>query len=72
LASPPSDPTTADLAEAWLVSLDDDDWRQVAGTLGVLRERNGPFVTGDPEIDELEREIWEEAQAVRRQAGRAS
>lgn len=68
-ASPRSDdPTTADLVQAHLESLDDEAWATFARRAGLEREQDGPLVTGDEELDALEREAWEEEYARRARA----
>lgn len=45
---------------AWLLGLDDEEWEVVRGDSWIKRDgEGGPVVTGDPEIDRLERELWE-------------
>lgn len=44
----------------WLLDLPDEQWRAVRGADWIKRDgEDGPVVTGDPEIDKLERELWE-------------
>lgn len=68
------DPTPAELLEEWLCSLEDKDWAATAEQLGVdlYEEQDGPLMTGDPEIDAIEREIWAKELARRAEAAQAS
>lgn len=58
----------ADEVCAWLVGLDDDAWGVVRGDAWIKRDGGGagPVLTGDPEIDKLERELWEKTQKAER------
>ena len=47
----------SDLLEYCYLNMSDDDFNQCI--LSDLSERQGPIVTGDPVVDELERKIWE-------------
>jgi hypothetical protein len=59
------EPFESDLAEsdeivAWLLGLSDEEWEIVRGDSWIRRDGgDGPVLTGDPEIDKLERELWE-------------
>ena len=47
----------ADMFQLALMRLDDEEWDSY--TANKLVNSDGPVVTGDPLIDELERELWE-------------
>ncbi len=47
----------SDLLEYCYLRMSEDDFNQAV--LNSLADREGPVVTGDPVIDELERKIWE-------------
>jgi hypothetical protein len=52
--------------EEQLASLPDEAWTSLMRTLGrsaVKVPADGPIQTGDPVIDQWERELWSEAQA---------
>lgn len=53
--------SNADMYERALLTLDDETWENIEQIK--LRESlagDGPVVTGDPIVDELERKLWEE------------
>jgi hypothetical protein len=54
------------------MGLDEDDWKLARGDSWIRRDKrkgseDGPVLTGDPEIDKLERELWERTRKAKKE-----
>ena len=72
LSPPAPEMCTAALYERALLKLGEEEWQEFQSIQlkKTIKQEDGPVVTGDPVIDELERKFWEEQQERGRSNGK--